>query len=155
MKGRTYRYMTEQPLFPFGYGLSYTDFKIGEGTLVVPGKGDSTNPDSSLFTLDSSLPLHLTVPVTNTGKREGTEVVQVYVKRMDDVNGPQKSLRGFARITLKPGETKNAEILLDAESFESFDEASNTVTTRPGAFQIFYGTSSADKDLKTLSVTLR
>lgn len=84
MKGRTYRYF-EDALFPFGYGLSYTTFEFGS---------PSYNGDK------------LSVEVSNTGKREGTEVVQLYLKNIADTEGPSKSLRGFQRITLKAGEHK-------------------------------------------------
>ena len=103
MKGRTYRYFSD-PLYAFGYGLSYTTFKNENIKIEKQPAGDS-----SLFTLHSSL--------KNTGKREGTEVVQVYVRRCDDADGPLKTLKAFERVTLKPGETKKVEIKLDEEAF--------------------------------------
>ena len=155
MKGRTYRYMTEEPLFPFGYGLNYTQFNVGLAQI------SAKELESQLMTLDihpdgKNRPcLTLTVPVTNTGKRTGTEVVQVYIRRTADAQGPRKSLREYARVTLKPGETKQVEILLDANSFESFDAETNTMRPIPGQYEIYYGTSSADRDLKCIDVTLR
>ncbi len=138
MQNRTYRYMKDEPLFPFGYGLSYTQFSIGEAKLQQSAKAS----------------VSITIPVTNSGKRSGTETVQIYVKRVDDKNGPLKSLRGYERVSLKPGETKNVTIALDAEAFETFDEGSNTIRTMAGKYIIYYGTSSADKDLRTVNYEL-
>ena len=133
MKGRTYRYMTDEPLFQFGYGLSYTQFNIGQAKLDG---------------------MKLIIPVSNIGKRSGTEVVQVYIRRTADTQGPRKSLRGYQRVTLKPGETKQVEIELSTESFECFDETTNTMRALPGQYEVFYGTSSSDKDLKCIDLTL-
>lgn len=143
MKGRTYRYMTEEPLFPFGYGLSYTQFNVGLAQLSAKEISAANGK------------LTVTVPVTNTGRRAGTEVVQLYIHRTADAQGPRKSLRGYARVSLRPGETRNVEIQLDTESFECFDETTNTMRTLPGQYEVFYGTSSADRDLKCLDVTLK
>ena len=139
MKGRTYRYMKEAPLFPFGYGLSYTSFKIGTAKLdktTVAGNGD----------------IKLTVPVSNIGKRDGVEILQVYVRKADDVNGPTKALKSFRRVELKAGSSKNIVIDMPASSFECFDESTNTMRVQSGAYEIYYGNSSADKDLKKISV---
>lgn len=137
MKGRTYRYMTEEPLFPFGYGLSYTQFSLGAAELSRSGEAMS-----------------LTVPVTNVGKRAGTEVVQVYLHKEGDTEGPRKTLRGYARVTLKAGESQNVSIQIDHQSFETFDPSTNKMQVLPGQYELYYGTSSADKDLKCIDVTL-
>lgn len=134
MKGRTYRYFNDA-LFPFGYGLSYTTMEIGKAQLSAPAmKTDGT--------------VTLNIPVSNTGKRAGTEVVQVYIKANDDAEGPLKSLRAFQRVSLKAGERKTVAVPLTADAFCLFDPASNTMRTKAGAYTIFYGNSSADKDLK-------
>ena len=133
MKGRTYRYFND-PLFAFGFGLSYTTFEIGEATM----QGTEC----------------ITIPVTNTGKTDGTEIVQVYIRNTADAEGPLKSLRGFARVDVKAGQTATATIQFDKKSFEFWDAETNTMRTKPGNYEIFYGNSSQDKDLKKLQVTL-
>jgi beta-glucosidase len=132
MKGRTYRYFSD-PLFAFGYGLSYTHFKVGKGAL-----NDRT----------------LTLPVSNTGKQSGTEVVQVYVRRLDDTEGPIRSLKAIRRVYLKAGERKDVTIALDDDAFTLFDPATNTMRVVPGTYEIFYGTSSREDDLKSLRIVL-
>lgn len=135
MKGRTYRYMSDA-LFPFGYGLSYTTFGMGEARLDKEA-------------------LKLIVPVDNTGKRDGTEVVQVYVRKVGDTNGPLKTLKAYQRVTLKAGESKEVVLQLSPEAFEFFDDTTNTMRVVPGSsYEILYGSSSDDGDLKTLRMTL-
>ncbi|MFW6043988.1 MAG: xylan 1,4-beta-xylosidase, partial [Marinilabiliaceae bacterium] len=107
MEGRTYRYM-DDALFPFGHGLSYTQFEIGQASL----NKESITPEETI---------QLTVPVTNSGQREGTEIVQVYVKKVDDVDGPLKTLKGFQRVDLKAGQTKEVTIDLPPSSFKFYD----------------------------------
>ena len=99
--------------------------------------------------------VNLTIPVTNTGKREGTETVQVYVKRLDDAGAPIKALKGFQKLNLKPGETQKATITLDGEAFEYYDEMIDELATKSGRYQIFYGTSSMDKDLKSIDFEVK
>ena len=100
MENRTYRYFKGQPQFAFGYGLSYTTFKCGQGKL-----------SKSSMTADGKVTL--TVPVTNTGSREGAEVVQVYVKALDYPEAPIKSLKGFQKVYLNAGQTAQAVITPD------------------------------------------
>jgi beta-glucosidase len=135
MKGRTYRYFND-PLFAFGYGLSYTQFQIGDGTLEKQGDN-----------------YKMTIPVTNTGKRDGTEIVQLYIRDMSDKEGPIKSLRAFQRVDVKAGNTSQASLVLTPKSFEFFDTETNTMRTKPGNYQIFYGNSSRPEDLKTTTIT--
>ena len=145
MKNRTYRYFTGQPQYAFGYGLSYTSFSLGNGKLSAKtAKADSTKP----FCV-------VTVPVTNTGKCEGTETVQVYVKALDDPGAPIKALKGFKKLSLKPGETQQAVISLDSEAFEYYNEAIDELSVKPGRYQILYGTSSRDQDLQSLDFTVK
>lgn len=142
MKNRTYRYFTGVPQYAFGYGLSYTTFTVGKGRLSA-GK------------MKKDGKVTLTVPVTNTGGREGTETVQVYVKALDDAGAPIKALKGFQKLSLKAGETKTATITLDGEAFEYYDERIDELSTRPGRYQILYGTSSLDKDLQILDFIVK
>ena len=145
MKGRTYRYMTDyKPLFPFGYGLSYTTFNIGTATL-----------SSSTLKSEGKGTIKVTVPVENTGKMDGTEIVQLYVRNPQDSQGPLMQLRGFARVDVKAGQTVKAVIDLDAKSFEWFDEATNTVYTKPGKYELLYGNSSDRSSLKAAEVTVK
>lgn len=140
MKGRTYRFM-DDALFPFGFGLSYTSFVTGTAQL---NKTAIKNNES----------LTLTIPVTNTGKREGTEIVQVYVKKAGDKEGPLKSLRGYKRITIAAGKTANAVITLPPSAFEFYDENKRAVCARPGEYEIFYGNSSALQHLRKVQVVV-
>lgn len=138
MQGRTYRYFRGEPLFPFGYGLSYTTFDVGNAQCTP-------NTDGSY---------NVSVEVRNTGKCEGTEVIQLYLRRPADTEGPQKTLRGYQRVALQPGESKKVVIALPRERFETWDAATNTMRVFPGRYDLMIGTSSADRDLHTISVTL-
>ena len=133
MQGRTYRYFQGRPLFPFGYGLSYTTFQTGS-----PSYRNGS----------------ISVSVRNSGEREGTEVVQVYVRNPRDTNGPLKTLRAFQRVHLKAGERQTVTIPLPREAFELWDASSNTMRVRPGIYEVFVGTSSDDKDLKKTTAVL-
>ena len=97
----------------------------------------------------------LTVPVTNTGDREGEEIVQVYVKALDYPEAPIKSLKGFAKLKLAPGETGKAVVTLDGEAFEYYDASIDELSTRSGRYQILYGCSSLEKDLQSLAFTVK
>jgi beta-glucosidase len=142
MKGRTYRYMTEKPLYPFGYGLSYTTFKIGDAQLSA---NEITKDDY----------VNISIPVENTGKMSGDEVVQVYVKNQNDAEGPIKSLKSFGRVSIKNGATETVKLTLEPESFYSFNDATQKMEIRPGKYEILYGNSSSDKDLKTVEITIK
>ena len=94
------------------------------------------------------------MPVKNTGARQGAEVVQLYIRDLSDQEGPLKSLRGFKKVQLKPGQSATATIALDKKSFEFWDAETNTMRTKSGQYEILYGTSSADKDLKKLTISI-
>jgi beta-glucosidase len=142
MKGRTYRYFND-PLFAFGYGLSYTQFEVGEPKTI---ETSTSNPGSS-FTI--------AVPVKNAGQRNGTEIVQLYIRNLQDSDGPLKSLRAFERVEVKAGQTVTANLKLERKSFEFWDAETNTMRVKPGKYEILVGTSSQDKDLKSLSIELK
>lgn len=133
MAGRTYRYMRQEPLYKFGYGLSYTTFDISD----------------PVYANDK-----VTVNVKNTGSREGTEIVQVYMRRPSDVNGPNKTLRGYARVNLAPGETRAVEIDFPRNSFENWDEIEQEMRVIPGEYELLVGSSSDDATLKTIKITI-
>lgn len=133
MAGRTYRYMRQAPLYPFGYGLSYTTFDISKPK-YKNGK--------------------VTVSVKNTGKVSGTEIVQVYMRRPSDTAGPNKTLRGYTRVDLAPSQSKTVEIDFPRELFENWDEAAQEMRVVPGEYELMVGSSSDAKDLKTIKVKI-
>ena len=134
MKNRTYRYYTGEALFPFGYGLSYTTFDIGQPTY----KNNKVQ-----------------VRVRNTGDKEGLETVQVYIRNLNDANGPLKTLRAYQQVSLKPSEVKTISIDLPRERFEGWDTKTNTMRIVPGKYELMVGASSADKDLKKQVVNVK
>ena len=138
MKGRTYRYFNDA-LFAFGHGLSYTDFEVKNAKLEKKGNAPTD--------------WTLTAEVANTGKRDGVETVQVYIRDLQDPDGPLKSLRAFARVSVKAGQKATAVMELDSKSFEFWDPATNTMRVKPGKYEILVGTSSDDKNFKNLAVT--
>ena len=141
MQNRTYRYMKEEPLFPFGYGLSYTTFKIGAAKLSSSkiGKEDS---------------LTVSFCVHNTGKMDGAEVCQIYLRKEGDETGPLKALRGFKRVELKAGEKKNVSITLGKKELEWWNEEVNCMGIVPGTYHLMLGNSSDSKALKTYKFTI-
>lgn len=141
MKGRTYRFMNDA-LFPFGYGLSYTTFKIGEARF-------------SKTSIAANETIQLTVPVKNVGKRDGVEVVQVYVRKVNDIDGPLKTLKGFKRVEIPAGKTQQVAIDLNPSSFEFFDWSQRKMMVTPGEYEVYYGNSSDSKDLKATKITIR
>lgn len=141
MKGRTYRYMNDA-LFPFGYGLSYTDFSIGNAIL-------------SKQTLSANDSIKIKIPVSNTGKRHGTEIIQVYIRKINDIEGPLKTLKGFQRVDLEAGQKADVTIDLPPSSFEFFDWSQRKMMVTPGEYEVYYGNSSDNKDLKSSKVVIK
>ena len=130
MKGHTYRYFEGKPLFSFGYGLSYTHFRYGKAKV----RGRS-----------------LIIPVKNTGRRDGTEVVQLYVRRPSEAGGPLKTLRAFRRVHIPAGKTVKVCLPLEDETFLWWDESRQDMVPLPGRYELMYGGSS--DDLKTIVFT--
>ena len=140
MDGRTYRYMSD-PLFPFGFGMSYTSFSIG-------------NAEMDKTTISAPESVRMTIPVTNSGKLDGTEVVQVYICKVNDLEGPLKTLRGFKRVHVKAGKTTQITIDLWPGSFEFYDWNQRKMAVTPGEYEIYYGNSSDNDDLKITRIKI-
>ncbi len=125
-----------KPLFPFGYGLSYTQFKYGNLTVT---------PD----TLQGDGPVTVSFDISNTGDREGAETAQVYVGDLGaSVPRPVKELKGFVKADLKPGETKRVSVELNKRAFSFYDVKSKDWKAEPGVFNILVGSSSQKIELK-------
>lgn len=142
MAGRTYRFMKERPLFPFGYGLSYTTFTYGAATF-------------NKQTVDSEDNLSVVVPVSNTGSRDGEEVVQVYLSKVGDEAGPVKTLRAFKRVFVPAGKTVNVHITLSKKDLEWWNEATHSIQFCPGEYQVWIGGSSDEKALSKYAIQLK
>lgn len=127
-----YRFLEQhnlKPIFPFGFGLSYTSFKYSD--MKVSQVGDKL--------------YEVTLYVTNVGKRSGEEVVQLYISDKEaSVARPLKELKGFSKVSLKVGETKKVRLRLNARDFAFWDVISNNWKVEPGDFEILVGSSSAD-----------
>ncbi len=133
MAGRTYRYLSEPPLYPFGHGLSYTRFAYSDLTIDPPQIGPGQT--------------HISVAITNVGERAGEEVVQLYVSYPDSaVARPIKELKGFARVALMPGETRTVRFTLAAGQLAWWDGAGWAV--EPGTVHVLVGSSSEDIRLR-------
>jgi beta-glucosidase len=144
-----YRYYDEKQIpvqFPFGYGMSYTTFKYSNLNVSSPRFNDQDG-------------LSLSVDVTNAGKFAGKEIVQLYVRDVKStLKRPQKELKGFAKIELKPGETKTVKLTLDFRSFAYFHPGYGQWIAEDGEFEILVGASSSDIRLQkivTLETTRR
>jgi beta-glucosidase len=133
MTGRTYRYFRGEPLYAFGHGLSYTQFRYSR----LRVDRDRVERDGRL---------RVTARVTNSGRRAGEEVVQLYVR---GVNVPQlravRELRGIQRVALRPGETREVEFeLVPANDLRYYDEQRRDYAVAPGRYEVELGASSAD-----------
>lgn len=142
MTGRTYRFMKERPLFPFGYGLSYTTFTYGAATFNKQTAGSEDN-------------LSVVVPVSNTGSRDGEEVVQVYLSKVGDEAGPVKTLRAFKRVSVPSGKTVDVHITLSKKDLEWWNEDTHSIQFCPGEYQVWIGGSSDEKALSKYAIQLK
>jgi beta-glucosidase len=138
MEGRTYRYFRGKPVYPFGHGLSYTRFEYSALKLSRPRLGAKDA-------------LEVTAAVKNVGARAGDEVVQLYVRSTGaEATAPNRSLRGFERIALKPGELRTVRFQLVPErDLQRYDETRKALAVTPGEFEIELGASSADLRLRS------
>lgn len=126
VKGRTYQYFKGKPLYPFGYGLSYTTFSYSN--LTIEDKGDEVT---------------VSFRIKNTGKKDGDEVAQLYVKLPHD-NAPAKELKGFRRTHIRKGETTEVKIDVKKEQLRYWDEQKERFITPAGVYKFMVGSSSAD-----------
>lgn len=132
MKERTYRYFTGKALHPFGFGLSYTNF---------------TYSNLSLTKINNDF--NCRVKISNTGKMDGDEVVQLYLRRINkNENEPLKTLKGFKRISIKKGSAKTVSFILNRKDLEYWDEKINGYTVYPGEYELMIGSSSEDIKLR-------
>lgn len=139
---RGYLFDDVSPLFPFGYGLSYTEFEISEPRL----KKQSIAIDEST---------HVEVDVTNRGELSGDEVVQLYVRDLvSSVTRPVKELKAFQRVTVDPGETITVSLAITRESLAFYNIDMQRVV-EPGEFEIMVGSSSQDADLQSVRLIVR
>ncbi len=162
--GHTYRYMTERPLFPFGYGLSYSTFKHGRarwagGTVSKSlriGKL-SLRLSRRALALKSQLEqgITLTVPVKNTSHYDGDEVVQLYVTKLGEKEGPCYALRGFKRVTIPARSKAIVTFTLTDKELCVYDNNAGALACTPGTYRIFYGPSSDRKTLKHIDVKVQ
>jgi len=139
---RGYLFDDVSPLYAFGYGLSYTSFAIGAPRLAKSkiGRKDSTS---------------VSVLVKNTGSRAGTETIQLYIRDVvSSVTRPVKELKGFRKISLKPGESKTVTLPITPDSLAFYDINMDYVV-EPGEFEIMVGNSSRDEDLQKLVLTVK
>jgi beta-glucosidase len=119
-----------EPLFAFGHGLSYTTFQLGEASAAK----NTMKPNGSIS---------ISIPVTNTGNREGAEVIQLYIKDMvSSLPRPEKELKAFEKVWLKPGETTSVDFLIGPESLQFYDDKQKKWVLEPGQFEAHLGTSS-------------
>jgi len=139
--GRTYMYAKEEPLYPFGFGLSYTTFQYA-------------NLRTSANRLQAGSEVTVSVDVTNTGARDGDEVVEFYVRHLGSkVDRPARELKGFSRVNIPRGQMRTVTVPLKAESLAYWDEAANKFVVEPESVEILAAASSAYVRLrKTITV---
>lgn len=132
MKGRTYRYFKKEPLYSFGYGLSFSHFSY-----------DRIRVDKNIIRSNDTFKVSL--QIKNDGSYDGDEVVQLYARKIDNGNNyPIKSLQGFRRVFIKTNQTQKITFSLAAEQFHYFDERANDYEVAPGDYELEVGSSSAD-----------
>jgi beta-glucosidase len=149
MKGRTYRYLEREPLYPFGYGLSYAKFAYRD---IAVSRPTSTKASDirAIHAADAAV-VRVTAVVENVGKRAGDEVIQLYVKHLEaSCVVPHHDLRGFQRVHLAPGEARKLTFDLTARDLSVVDDAGRRVL-EPGRFRVTVGGSQPDTRSATLT----
>ncbi|MCX8526363.1 glycoside hydrolase family 3 C-terminal domain-containing protein [Chryseobacterium formosus] len=142
MEGRTYRYLRTDPLFVFGHGLSYSSFKYGK-----------IKADKNRIKRGQSL--QLSVLVKNKSKVDGTETVQLYLKKKDDHNGPNRELRAVKKIFISAGKSEKVDFLLEAKDLKSWNAELNEMDIQVGIYTLEIGGSSKAESLKSLEFSIR
>ena len=137
MEGRTYRYFRGKPQYAFGHGLSYTTFKYRRPKVRTLEDGSKA----------------VVVKVKNKGKRDGDEIVQLYISKPDDAEGPVRVLRGMQRVSIKARQTVTVTIPLDEETFNWWNPETGRMQPCPGNYVLAVGRSSVDKDLRKIKYT--
>jgi len=136
-KGKSSNGIINTPLFPFGYGLSYTTFKLGKPSCSVNGCV------TAVPTITSDDQITFTLPVTNTGSVAGAETIQLYVSDLkSSVERPVKELKAFRKVFLQPGETKQVSLTIDRSALSFYNDQTGQWTAEPGEFKALIGTSS-------------
>ena len=129
MKGHTYRYMETEALFPFGHGLSYTNFKYRKMSVKTSGN-------------KGQLKASVNVEIQNTGQTDGEEVIQLYLRNPNDLYGPVKTLRAFKRVLIRAGQTTLVRFELNKKQLEWWDEKTKNMAILPGKYELLVGGSS-------------
>lgn len=142
MNNRTYRYFQGDPLYAFGYGQSYTNFKFGKAKL-------------SKKSIKAGSSVDITIPVSNVGKMDGAEVVQVYVSSLTNPEAPIKALKAYRRVEVGAGQSASVTLTLAPESFAYYKAEVDDLEIFPGKYVIYYGNSSRTKDLQALSFEVK
>lgn len=159
---QTYRYYKGKAVFPFGFGLSYSKFEYGMARcrkITRTHSADESvtnNTNSNFYSVDTQEQtetlLNVRVPVTNTSSVDGEEVVQVYLRRDDDVDGPIRSLRGFCRVNIPAGQT--VEVTVPVTDLRTFNPETCRMEFVPGSYTIYVGSSSREEDLQEINISL-
>ena len=142
MDNRTYRYFTGDPLYSFGYGLSYTKFEFGKAKL-------------SAKSIKAGESVEISIPVANKGAMAGAEVVQVYVKSLTNPNAPIKSLKAFSRVEINAGGKTTVKLKLAPDAFAYYKAEADDLAIFAGKYQIMYGNSSRDSDLQVIDFEVK
>jgi len=142
MENRTYRYFKGEPQYAFGYGLSFSKFEFGKAKLSKKSikRGESVD---------------ITIPVKNAGQMDGAEVVQVYVKSLTNADAPIKSLKAYKRVDIAKGQTATVTLTLTPDAFSYYSEEKDDLDVFAGKYQIMYGNSSRNEDLKVMPFVVK